>query len=604
MTFPLFEPNGDIVRANWQVAYRHPQFYIYSYDVLDRLTSGRYGEIVSEERQTANGFPFITRYDSYTDIYSVPNIQYDGAGNITSLQRMGRLNDNCGAGQIDALTYTYTEAPRLANVVDSAPDPGRPKGFRPGSVGRVDYSYDYNGNLTADPNKNLTIQYNFLNLPKLVNSAPVVYDAAGRKWRWGNGATARETFNGIDFVGGQLEGFLHDKGRVAPERNAFGGIARLRAEYWRQDHLGNTRVAFSDQNGDGFIATRDNPATPENEVEIMQENHYYPFGMNHDGRWFGPEDPENRRTYNGKEYTDELGLDWYDYGARWYDAALGRWNAVDPMGEMMLDKSGYSYALNNPVLLIDAVGMLPGGAEAWEAQSSSDIRYDWFSRSYKDRNGRERSPNLNRNNNSIDAYFYNDSGGRLTNSELLQAAVDASLIFAKNGFKNLLNIKLLDNQSNAGISLKWSDLYLKIRYDGNVFEGGMVNMTSGIPDITTNYVNLNFYGLDGKSRSDYIYGVGYLMAHEMLHSILRQTCNHFTGDYKAYNLYPDLKAMGLDQEIYKHPGHENGYPNLNMDGGILMNKHGGIPNRSSQLQSAETIIFDHKFWISVLLRTK
>jgi RHS repeat-associated protein len=182
----------------------------------------------------------------------------------------------------------------------------------------------------------MTMPHNFLSLPKLVNSAPVVYDAAGRKWRWGNGATARETFNGIDFVGGQLEGFLHDKGRVAPERNEFGGIARLRAEYWRQDHLGNTRVAFSDQNGDGFIATRDNPATPENEVEIMQENHYYPFGMNHDGRWFGPEDPENRRTYNGKEYTDELGLDWYDYGARWYDAALGRWNAVDPMGEMML----------------------------------------------------------------------------------------------------------------------------------------------------------------------------------------------------------------------------------------------------------------------------
>jgi RHS repeat-associated protein len=349
MTFPLFEPNGDIVRANWQVAYRHPQFYIYSYDALDRLTSGRYGEIVSEERQTANGFPFITRYDSYTDIYSVPNIQYDGAGNITSLQRMGRLNDNCGAGQIDALTYTYTEAPRLANVVDSAPDPGRPKGFRPGSVGRADYGYDYNGNLTSDPNKNLTIQYNFLNLPKMVNATPVVYDAAGRKWRWGSGPTARETFNGIDFVEGKLEGFLHDKGRIAPERNEFGGIARLRAEYWRQDHLGNTRVAFSDQNGDGFITTRDNPATPENDVEIMQENHYYPFGMNHDGRWFGPQDPENRYTYNGKEYNPELGLDWYDYGARWYDAALGRFTGIDLFAEKYTSLASYHYCSNNPV---------------------------------------------------------------------------------------------------------------------------------------------------------------------------------------------------------------------------------------------------------------
>jgi len=120
--------------------------------------------------------------------------------------------------------------------------------------------------------------------------------AAGRKWRWGSGPAARETFN-----------------------------------------------------GDGFITTRDNPATPENDVEIMQENHYYPFGMNHDGRWFGPQDPENRYTYNGKEYNPELGLDWYDYGARWYDAALGRFTGIDLFAEKYTSLASYHYCSNNPV---------------------------------------------------------------------------------------------------------------------------------------------------------------------------------------------------------------------------------------------------------------
>ncbi|MDC2276332.1 hypothetical protein PO118_03040, partial [Bacteroides thetaiotaomicron] len=39
------------------------------------------------------------------------------------------------------------------------------------------------------------------------------------------------------------------------------------------------------------------------------------------------------RKYNGKELDRKNGLDWYDYGARMYDAALGRWHAVDPMSE-------------------------------------------------------------------------------------------------------------------------------------------------------------------------------------------------------------------------------------------------------------------------------
>ena len=106
--------------------------------------------------------------------------------------------------------------------------------------------------------------------------------------------------------------------------------------YYLKDHQGNNRVVI---NSSGTV---------------QEVNHYYPFGSTFASSSVQP------YKYNGKELDTANGLNWYDYGARNYDAALGRWHVVDPLAEKYYSTTPYGYCLNNPVKYIDPTGMFVG----------------------------------------------------------------------------------------------------------------------------------------------------------------------------------------------------------------------------------------------------
>jgi len=106
--------------------------------------------------------------------------------------------------------------------------------------------------------------------------------------------------------------------------------------------LGNVRLVFTESNG---LAS------------IVQENHYYPFGMQQNGNWAKTQTVKNDYLYNGKELNTDLGLNWSDYGFRFYDPVIARFTGVDPISDQFPHVTIYNYAENSPIAHIDLWGL-------------------------------------------------------------------------------------------------------------------------------------------------------------------------------------------------------------------------------------------------------
>lgn len=310
--------NGNISAFSWQSKVpvssgfsQQQQSYDYLYDRLNRLTLASY---------TTPG------KTGYFD----ESLSYDLMGNLATLQRKS------SGSVIDELVYGYANANKSNRLVSVTDNSGSNEGL---VNGVTTYTHDDNGSLVSEDRKALQVQYNLLNLPKLIRKTTTnetiayIYDAAGRKLRKVNAGNSRDYVDGIEYDNaGNLDFFHTPEGRVVKSGTTYS------YEYMLKDHLGNTRSVVK-QDG-----------------SILQVPDYYAFGMELNHNVLTPS-PDNRYKYNGKEMQTELGLGQLDYGARFYDPVIGRWNVVDPLAEFHFNVSPYNYVLNNPIKYIDPFGL-------------------------------------------------------------------------------------------------------------------------------------------------------------------------------------------------------------------------------------------------------
>ena len=314
--------NGNISSMTWKSGNESTvRGYKFTYDGLDRMLNATYGETAGISTNANRFSENVTGYDKN--------------GNIKGLQRYGQLSSTA-YGMIDNLTLTLNG--NQLNRVDDAVAASTYNGgfeFKNGANAADEYSYDANGNLTKDLNKGISgITYNFLNLPNAVtfsdgSTITYTYGADGTKLRTvhkiGSTTTTTDYCGNVIYENGVQKLLLTEEGYIT--------LSDSKYHYYLKDHQGNNRVVIS-QSG-----------------TVEETNHYYPFG----GAFASTSNVQPYK-YNGKELDSKKGLNWYDYGARHYDAALGRFTTNDRFAEKYYSMSPYQYGANNPVNNIDVNG--------------------------------------------------------------------------------------------------------------------------------------------------------------------------------------------------------------------------------------------------------
>ena len=324
--------NGNICEWEWSHGTNPILMYSFAYDSFGRLASA------NQQQASGNGWAELAAN------YVEKGITYDRNGNIRTLQRTAVGNP------VDDLIYGY-RGNQLVSLSEQVRTSQAGDVYLPGNTASGMYEYDSNGNLTKDIRKGLEYKYNRLNLLEEVwkdgeMKAQYNYLADGTKLgvRDGSGKT------GYDYVGSVVYKVVD--GRREFDRAVVGDMhfTNEGVRYALTDQLGSVR-ALIDEDGN-----------------VVQQNDYYPFGAKiaHDDY---ADSDDNRFLFSGKESQELLDLNAYDFGARMYDASLGRWNMADPLGEKYVNLSPYNYCVNNPLVYVD-----PNGQDYWSTNNPSLIQ--------------------------------------------------------------------------------------------------------------------------------------------------------------------------------------------------------------------------------------
>lgn len=292
----------------------------YEYDDLSQL-------IAEDERHS--GVPIKRR--EYT---------YDATGNrLTQTGLLTGINNK--ALSTEVIDYTYDGADRLLQA------------------GNTTFTNDANGNRLTEAtpgDRSIGYAYDAANrLMGVVQDAQAVayaYDGGGNKVEQtisaGSGST--ETFRFLNDVATPLPVVLKqdrsEEGRLKDTTHYLYGLALVSEELARPGHHPQDFFYHSDGLG-STIALTDRAGRTQADYQ------YDAWGNLEDSHG----DVPNRFLFTGEEQDPETGL--YYLRARWHDPKVGRFLTEDPFGIAQLPQSvqRYVYAFNNPVNLIDPLGL-------------------------------------------------------------------------------------------------------------------------------------------------------------------------------------------------------------------------------------------------------
>ena len=323
--------NGNISGIKWRLynnGSNQYKGYKFTYDGLNRLRQGDYGTYTSSWSNVSN--------------YDLSSVVYDANGNITTLNCK-----NSGGADRENLSYSYSGG---GNQLSSVSGTYNSVTGKSGS-----FTYNNNGDAISDGLRGITTvgYFSEINMPKQYykdasNKVDYTYDAQANKWSktaTTSGTAATTLYYGpFVYVGATLSKVLTPEGYYDPATGLY--------HYYLKDHLGDNRITYYYSG-----------STPV----IDQEVEYYPFGS-----MFAQNNLQNNLyLYNGKELNNEF-FENYDYGARFYDPALGRFHTVDPLAEKYYFQSLYSYGHNNPIRFTDFMGMGPED----EVKKTEPLKFD------------------------------------------------------------------------------------------------------------------------------------------------------------------------------------------------------------------------------------
>jgi RHS repeat-associated protein len=249
--------------------------------------------------------------------------------------------------------------------------------FTPSGQSAVYFTHDSRGRMTYDGVGGVTIDYNYLNLPRKISGAggtlaKYSYLANGSKTEAENGSGAGLVYRGSLIYKKASNGTLTFDGASIPEGRLLSGSTRL----YVTDHLGSVKAVVNGNNGN-----------------LYEVNNYTVYGKqsaNSSASNYistAPSGEKFRQRFTGKEdQAPDFNTSYTDFGARQYSPNLRRWLVPDPLSEKYYGISPYAYCAGNPVNLVDKDGnfphivvgaitgaMISGGIALYQGKTGNDL---------------------------------------------------------------------------------------------------------------------------------------------------------------------------------------------------------------------------------------